>query len=817
MNSEPKAQPKLKMKKTASKNSILALALLGVLAAGPVTAANIRYMNSGDYLEPTGWQGGVIPGTNDTARFNWGNNTVTLSGEAPLLSNFQMGVDDSGQLVVNAGGKLVTTGVQNSTVGNNNNASVVGQLTVNAGGEVDVTNVLFVGASATGILTIDGGTVNVTSHLWAGSGAPGVGTIYISNGGVFNVGGNIGLGTVNASTPSGGKASLFVQDGGVLNLAQISPVTSIQPNSVLDISGSGVVTLPNDVTAVISDYTNALQITAYGGLGTVGIDFDTLNAGKTTLFAMAPSVPPPTDVVWDPAANPSGTGKWNESANWTGGVAPASVTAVTFNVPDAIPCTVTNVALADHVVMGSGGPGGALIITNGGSLTCGAANASIIGNDSNAVLVVADGGSASFNYQLMIGLNYGADGTLIMNGGTVSVADMFYLGYGGGTGTALIHGGILNLSQWDDGYAISGDSVLYVAGTGEVVIAGDHQGVVETYVSLGMITADGGAGTVVVDYDHANAGKTTIYASGLYVPPAQVTWNPALNPDSAGLWNEDANWTGGVGPSNATFVTFNVADAIPCLVTNAAFASVMRVGLNGPGGTLIITNGGSLVCNNPNEWNSIGMNNTGLVVVADGASASFGQHLWIGFDSGADGTLIMNGGTVSVTGMFGLGWNGGTGHAHINGGTLNLNQWSDSNPGSIAGASVLDVAGTGKVVINGDWTASVSNYVSGGQITANGGPNVFYSYDAGANKTTISAVSLPPSPQSITSVSVSGGNVSITYQTMGQHTYYIESSPSLSPATWTPVTGSTNMATGDPVTFTFPASSGPMFYRTVSP
>jgi hypothetical protein len=39
----------------------------------------------------------------------------------------------------------------------------------------------------------------------------------------------------------------------------------------------------------------------------------------------------------------------------------------------------------------------------------------------------------------------------------------------------------------------------------------------------------------------------------------------------------------------------------------------------------------------------------------------------------------------------------------------------------------------------------------------------------------------------------------------------------LSPATWTPVTGSTNMATGDPVTFTFPASSGPMFYRTVSP
>ena len=33
------------------------------------------------------------------------------------------------------------------------------------------------------------------------------------------------------------------------------------------------------------------------------------------------------------------------------------------------------------------------------------------------------------------------------------------------------------------------------------------------------------------------------------------------------------------------------------------------MGLNGPGGTLIITNGGSLSVRSPDEWNSIGMNN----------------------------------------------------------------------------------------------------------------------------------------------------------------------------------------------------------------
>jgi hypothetical protein len=129
---------------------------------------------------------------------------------------------------------------------------------------------------------------------------------------------------------------------------------------------------------------------------------------------------------------------------------------------------------------------------------------------------------------------------------------------------------------------------------------------------------------------------------------------------------------------------------------------------------------------------------------------------------------------------------------------------------------VLDVAGTGKVVITGNYFDSVSNYVSVGKITANGTPNVYYSYDPAANKTTVSAALLPAPRQSITAVSVGGGNVTITYQTTQQHTYHIESTPALSPTAWTPVPGSTNAATGAPVTFTFPMSGGQVFYRTVT-
>ena len=796
------------------------------MVAGPAMAATLRYQNSGDYNATVavtgsyGWQSGGggpggLPGSADTIRCNWGNNLVTLTNAAPLINNFQLGVDESGRLAVNAGGLLQTK--NSSTVGNNNVCT--GQLTVYTGGEVDVTNVLQVGAGAstTGILTINGGVARVSSHLWAGSANLSVGTIYITNGGSLYVGGNIGLGTINASTASGGTASLFVQDGGVLNLHQISSVTSIQAGSKLDISGSGRVTLPGNYVSVISAYTNAVRITAYAGLGTVGIDYNNTNVGLTTLFAIAPAVPPPTDVVWNPAANPSGAGMWNEKANWTGGAIPAAVTEVQFNVPGAMPCTVTNLALAAYLDMGDTNVGGTLILANGGSLTCGATNATVIGDAFDALLDVENGGTATFGYQLKLGLNPGATGTLVMNGGTVHVADMLYLGYQGGTGIAQVHGGTLYLSKWtDDLSEIQGTSVLDVAGTGVVVITGDHVNTVNYFVSMGQITANGGTNTVMVDYNNINAGMTTVYALGLNLSPAQEAWNPALNPNPDGLWNDATNWSGGLVPGSVTYVSLNVAGSSPCLVTNAMVAGVVRIDQSG-GGTLIITNGGSLTCSVV-DWACSGYGQTGNVLdVEAGGSASFANHLWIGFNTGGSGALIMNGGTVSVAGMFGLGWSGGTGLAQINGGTLNLSQWSTSSPGSIAGASVLTVAGAGKVVITGNFTNSISTYVTGGQITAPG-TNVFYYYDPAANKTIISAVLLQPAPhQAITAISVSGGNVTITYPATVPYTYHIESTPSLSPTAWTPIPGSTNTPTASPVSFTFPAGAGQMFYRTVSP
>jgi hypothetical protein len=813
------------MKRPTRQTPILVCALLGVMVAGQATAVDLRYQADGDWTNTVavdltyGWQGGGsgpggLPGEADTARLNWGGmagNTVTLSTVAPLIKNFQFGVNESGYLIVNAGGVLTAgVGANNSSVGNNN-LGCIGRMTVNTGGQVIVTNVLFVGNGTHGFVTNDGGNIRVTSHLWVGAATGINGEVWITNGGVMNIGGNIGLGTKDGTLPSGGTGKVYVNNGGILNLTTINSGTSIQTGSVLDISGSGVVVINSDRVSRISAYTNAAKITAYGGAGTVGIDYNNTNVGKTTLWAIAPPAPPPTNCIWIAT---SGAGTWNQGANWDSGVAPLSITKANFNLPGAISCTVTSSAVADYVVMGENGPGGTLNIASGGSLVCGGGGTNVIGLNSNALMVVENGGSATFAAQLRIGLDPDSDGTLVMNGGTVSVSGMFDLGGNGGKGTAQIKGGTLNLAQFADYASMGAAALLDITGTGKVVINGDHKFAMDGYVTItGQVTNSSGAG-LVVDYNIINVGKTTIYPADLYLPPAQVTWAPMDNPSTTGLWDECANWRGGGGlcPGSVTYVLFETPDAIPCTVTNAAFAGVVRMGISGPGGTLIITNGGSLVCATL-DWNAVAYHSNALMIVEDGGSASFAYHLWVGFNPDADGTLIMNGGTVSVGGAFGLGFSGGKGTAQIHGGTLNLAQWNDTQ--AIQGASLLDIAGTGTVLMTGNHLNSVSNYISAGKITANGGAGtVAYGYDSSLNQTILQVA--PPQP-SITGVAVSGGNATITCQTTPGHFYAVQSSTNVSPTAWTRVAGTTTNATGASVTLTFPVSGDQRFYRTVSP
>jgi len=293
--------------------SISGLLMAGVLV-GMAHGANIRYQLSGDYFDTVantgthGWQAGGggpggLPGTDDTARFNWGGNTVTLAGLAPDVGGFQMGVGESGGLVVNSGGSLTTTG--NSTIGNNNGGSnpVNGFLTVTTGGYVKVGGHLTIGAgiptgagSLSGAIELNGGTLEVQSHLWVGARDNTTGTIAINNGGILRVlGGNFGLGTINAVDASGGNATVNVNDGGVLNLFQWHNTTSIFPGSILNINQGGTVTIGGNRVASANDYFTAGLIgTNLSGIQATfdsGLNLTTITAipepGTFTLLGLA--------------------------------------------------------------------------------------------------------------------------------------------------------------------------------------------------------------------------------------------------------------------------------------------------------------------------------------------------------------------------------------------------------------------------------------------------------------------------------------------------------------------------------------------------
>ena len=548
-----------------------------------------------------------------------------------------------------------------------------------------------IGWTAPASLTVEeGGTVNFAEHAWIGWESDATLTI---DGGTINVAGMYG----SAFEGQAGSGTVSIKNGGILNLTGLDGVKSIPDGSTLDIA-AGTVKILGDKVDMVTAYAEAGKITGYAGLGSISA----VLSGDSTVVTAIPARQATT--VWNPAGNPASTGLWSEAPNWSDSNIPLD-NKVVLNTADAVECVMNVESTIKQFVLGDGGPGGVLRVTDGGALTTTAGWSGVAWTE-DATLIVETGGTVSFGEHAWIG--WIGDATLQINGGTVNVAGMYGTAFEGqaGKGFVTINSGALNLTGFDAVKSIPDSSFMNIK-AGTVTIQGDLTEAVNAYAEDDRITAYGGNGTLNVVFAD---GVTTITATA--VQGGTTVWNPAANPASTGVWSEAMNWTDGVVPADNKVVT-NVPGAAEAVLDTEVTIKQFVFGDGGDGGTVRIADGGTLTTTS--GWSGIGWTADAIMIVDEGGTVNFAEHAWIGWVGNA--TLEVNGGTVNVAGMYGTAFEGqaGTGTVKVKKGTLNLTGFDPEK--SIPEGSVMDIE-LGVVTIVGDQVEVVNAYVTAGKITA---------------------------------------------------------------------------------------------------
>ena len=222
-------------------------------------------------------------------------------------------------------------------------------------------------------------------------------------------------------------------------------------------------------------------------------------------------------------------------------------------------------------------------------------------------------------------------------------------------------------------------------------------------------------------------------ASAAFVP--NTSWTGVV---SSG-WSEVGNWDNGVPTSSSQAAIDDVGgySAIIGFGTSAVASSIQTGWASGAVSHITIETGGTLTLGNfLTIAQEAGTNATatisGGVIDAEG-------NISVGY--GGTGVLDINGGNIYIGPPAGgkflrIGVQpGSNGHVNLHGGMITTTGLTMCESGGIG---TMDIT-TGTLIINGQWSAS-HNYFQNGWVTAYGGAGTLnFNYNAGTNKTTITA------------------------------------------------------------------------------
>jgi len=218
---------------------------------------------------------------------------------------------------------------------------------------------------------------------------------------------------------------------------------------------------------------------------------------------------------------------WSTPGNWSAGAVPTAADDAWIGLLPG-PTIANEGAVANGIQLREASD----LTVDGGSLTAGGllTVANLAGNEATLNM---KSGTINAGGRLMVGAR--GTGTLNMTGGTIVVSpSSFQIGWQG-TGHVNLHGGTINATSFLMRVKTTGVGTMDVR-AGTLIVNGDTVSTIQGFIDNGWITAYDGQGTLQLDYDVTNEGKTTLKATHLLNP------NPA-DGGTAAHGAVELNWT----------------------------------------------------------------------------------------------------------------------------------------------------------------------------------------------------------------------------------------------------------------------------------
>ncbi len=218
--------------------------------------------------------------------------------------------------------------------------------------------------------------------------------------------------------------------------------------------------------------------------------------------------------------------------------------------------------------------------------------------------------------------------------------------------------------------------------------------------------------------------------------------------NKTGYWDNPTNWDLANAPTNNTDAKIIIQAGKTMTLTNSATINRLALGSNLNTGDVVI-DGGALLADEP-TWNAIGYANSANLTIKNAGTMTILGRLDVGLNDAVVGqvntfTMTKTSGNVSVAGVFNIGGpnfdgsHAATAKAYIQGGTLTVGSLKIDPDGD----TLVDISGSGKLVINGNVTNTLAGYVANGVLLGNSAVSnvlMVVNISVGATNTTVTAM-----------------------------------------------------------------------------